>query len=150
MSLGNRVLVFLWGAIFVTFAVKMPSLVDQYHMSRFLLGSVFGLWGILMVAPKLERLRFTVMDGLLFGFYSLNLLSLAWADNFGEAILTAQKYLLLAVLFLLFRSVLEADKRFRKALLPILVACTLLAAGIPLVQILQNLEGEGLAGTGNY
>ncbi|MEO0874541.1 MAG: hypothetical protein AAFY48_08055, partial [Bacteroidota bacterium] len=122
MSLTNRIMVFLWGAIFITFLVKIPSLVDQFHVSRFVVSSLFCAWGVLAVLPMLKKPSLTRMDALLFGFYAWHLLSVLWADNFGEAIFTSQKYLLFAVLFLCFRHVLEEEKSVRDKIFPIVVA----------------------------
>ncbi len=98
----------------------------------------------------LKRVSLTVMDGILFGIYLLHLLSLLWADNFGEAIFATQKYLLLAVLFLAFRLVLQEDKSVRNQLFPILLACTGLVSAIVVYQVLQQMGSDGLAGKGVY
>ena len=150
MALRSMVLVFLWGILFVTFALKMPTLVDEFHVIRFISANVFLLLGVALILPRLKQIRLGVIDALLFGFYGLNLLSLLWVDNFGEGIFTAQKYLILAVTFLLFRSLLEEDKDYRKALFPVIVAMSVLAVVIPGFQIIQQLGGEGLADKGVY
>lgn len=150
MSLASRVKIFLWGAIFVTLLVKAPTLIDQFHVSRFIVSTVCCFWAVLGIVPLVKRVSLTLMDGILFGLYFLHLLSLAWADNFGEGIFAAQKYLLLAVLFLCFRLVLQENKAIRKQLFPIFLACTVLVSGIVVYQLLQQMGMEGLSGKGIY
>ncbi|MEL6971904.1 MAG: hypothetical protein AAFO02_17180, partial [Bacteroidota bacterium] len=150
MSLANRIMVFLWGAIFITLLVKVPSLVDQFHVSRFVVASVFCVWGVLAVLPALKKVSLTGMDALLFAFYAWHLVSVLWADNFGEAIFASQKYLLFAILFLCFRQVLEEEKSYRDRIFPMIAACSILVCIVVLTQILQQLGAEGLADKGIY
>ena len=150
MALGTRIQVFLWGIIFVTFLARVPSLVDEFHVSRFIVVSVFALWGTVLVLPRLRNLRLQMADAVFFGFYALSLISVSWADNFGEAIFTAQKYMLLALSYLLFRSIIAEDRIHRNQIFPVIVATSVLACLIVTAQILTQLSGEGLADKGVY
>lgn len=150
MSKTIRVQVFLWGVIFIAFLARVPSLVDEYHIGRFIAVSLFSAWGLVMVLPKIKTIRLQFADALLFGFFALNLVSLSWADNFGEAILTTQKYFLLGLIYFLFRQILSEDKSFRNLIFPVVVATSFAACLIVSRQVIVQLAGDGLGGKGVY
>ncbi|WP_367389518.1 O-antigen ligase family protein [Lewinella sp. LCG006] len=150
MSQSRSISVFLLGALLLTFLIKVPALIDEFHVSRFIVATLCCFWAILLVFPKLKSIKLNPMDGLLFGFYFLNLISISWADNFGEAIFTSQKYLLLAVIYLAFRLIFEEDKKYVDTLYPILIATAVIACLVPTIQMIGVASAQGLGGNALY
>lgn len=150
MSQSRSISVFLVGALLITFLIKVPALIDEFHVSRFIVATLCCFWAILMVFPKLKAIKLKPMDGLLFGLYFLHLISVSWSDNFGEAIFTSQKYLLLVVVYLAFRLIFEEDKKYVGYLFPILIGTAVIACIVPSVQLMEVATKQGLGGKNLY
>ena len=144
MSQSRSISIFLIGTLLLTFLIKVPALVDEFHVSRFIAATLCCFWVVLLVFPKLKVIKLKPMDGLLFGLYFLHLMSVSWSDNFGEAIFTSQKFLLLAVLVLAFRLIFEEDKKYLNSLFPILIGTAVIACLIPTIQLVELATTQGL------
>lgn len=150
MSQSRSIYVFITGILLITFLIKAPALIDEFHVSRFIVATICCLGAVLMIFPKLKQIKLKPIDGLLFGFYFLNLVSVSWADNFGEAIFTSQKCLLLAIAYLAFRLILEEDKKYASYLFPVLIGTAIIACIVPTVQLIEVATTTGLDGKGVY
>ncbi|MEO1628659.1 MAG: O-antigen ligase family protein [Bacteroidota bacterium] len=137
-------------ALLVNYCLWVPVLIDQYLSSRFIWMSLVNLFGCLWILPRVKKLDFQLLDGLLLAFYGLNLLSLAWAENFGEAIFSIQRYHLLFLCYYILRHALADLKSHQKLVANLLWICTVVAIGITGMQFVQTYLGEGLGGKAVY
>ncbi|MEM1322314.1 MAG: O-antigen ligase family protein [Bacteroidota bacterium] len=150
MVLDLRIKIFLLFTLLGTYILRISQLIDEFHVSRFTWLSVLGALACFTLLPAFKRRNFHLLDVLVFGFVGLNLLSLAWAYNFGEAVFTAQKYFLLALLYYLFRHILVEKKDHRVALARVMLLLGAVAALIVSFQMIQTAGAIGLGGKSIY
>jgi O-antigen ligase len=106
-------------------------------MGRFDFWSLICLFGIFFILPKLPTIKFSVMDGLVFAFYALNVVSILWSRNFGEAIFTSQKYLLFFISYLLIRYILVGKEDYLAFLSKLLLIVSLFTCIITSYQLID-------------
>jgi len=150
MPLLLRLKTFLILALLVNYIVKLPQLIDQFHVSRFAFMTGVTLFGVLFLLPKLPKVDFNVLDATIFLFFGINLLSLGWAADFSEAIFTIQKTFILAISYYLFRQILDSKKIPSLYISRILLALTLFALTVISYQLLQIGLKDGLGGKAVY
>ena len=150
MSLHRNIQVFLIAILLVNYVLWIPELIDKFLVSRFIFTSLCCLFGCIWILPKVKRLDLQSLDIVLFAFYALNLVSIAWSKNFGEAIFSAQKYFLLALSYYLFRHILAEHKKYWQSVSRIVLWCTVAALLITSYQLVQTYFDQGLAGKAIY
>jgi O-antigen ligase len=150
MKLKNTITGFIIGALLITYLSVAPSLADSTLTGRFIVLSVCCFGGIFLLLPKLKNVSLQLFDLLLFGFYILNLISISWAHNFGEAVFTTQRYLLLFLCVLLFKAILREHKQYLSQIATVITLVTIVALLVTSYQLLQLYGTQGLEGKNIY
>ena len=150
MPLSLRIKAFFISALIITYAIKVPQLIDMYHVSRFAFLSVTLLLAVLLILPELKRADFNLLDGAVFLFFGINILSLVWANDFSEAIFTAQKQFILAVSYYLFRLILSSKDNYQRFISKVFLFLTLFALVVISAQLFQVGMSKGLGGKAIY
>ena len=149
MKSSTQITLFLFVILVVNYLLRVPWLIDEFHVSRFILLSVLCAVGTIWLFSLPKKLDLHLLDIALLGFYGINLFSVTWSFNFGEAIFTSQKYLLLAISFILFR-VLFSDRQFWPVLSKLLNVLTLLVLLITSYQFIYFGTTLGFSGQTLY
>ncbi|MEL6639017.1 MAG: O-antigen ligase family protein, partial [Bacteroidota bacterium] len=150
MSVEKRSLLFLFGLLVVLYLTKITPFLDEYTMGRFTVWTLLAYGGLWLVLPYLRRTDVQVLDWSLLAFYCLNLLSVSWAKNFGEAIFTSQKYLLLFVGYYVLRHLLAEGKVHRDQMAKLLLGLSAFVVVLTTYQMAQTYLSEGLGGKAIY
>lgn len=150
MSQTLKIKVFLVAAILINYFFKIPQLVDQYHVSRFAFMSVLLILGVSLILPSFKKIDFNIIDTTIFAFFGINILSLFWANEFSEAIFTAQKQFILAISYYLFRLILCSKDNYQAFITNILLIVTVLAILGISFDIIQVGIDKGFGGKAIY
>lgn len=150
MSIEKQHLFFLSLLLIGVYVTVIPTFLDMYTMGRFAVWTILCLGGLWLIVPQTKKVDIHLLDYTLFGFYLLNIVSISWSKNFGEAIFTSQKYLLLFVLYYVLRHLFTQGKRDEKQTANLLLVLSILVIGITSVQMIQTLLNEGLRGKSIY
>ena len=152
MSIRQRCYIFLASLFFLMYLIKVPSMLDEYMMGRFDFWSVLCFLGLWLILPQVSKNKgsFHWMDGVVLSFYFLNLISVGWATNFGEAIFTTQKYLLFFITYYILRHLLRKEKDYSSFLEKVILVLTVFVCALTSYQLLQIFLSEGLGGKAIY
>ncbi|MDB4728421.1 O-antigen ligase family protein, partial [Saprospiraceae bacterium] len=144
--------IFLASLFLLMYLIKIPSMLDEYMMGRFDFWSVLCFLGLWLILPQVSKSKgiFHWMDGIVFSFYFLNLISVSWATNFGEAIFTTQKYLLFFITYYTLRHLLHKGKDYSSFLEKVILVLTIFVCALTSYQILQTFLADGLGGKAIY
>ncbi len=149
MKPKNKALILLVTSLVIGYLLRIPELIDEFLVSRFILLSLCCAVGSIWFLWKEKTLTIHALDLVLIAFYVLNLVSIAWAPNFGEATFTSQRYLLLLVMYLIFRVILS-DQSLWKPLEWTLAGVTVVALAITGYQLLTTVADKGLTDESLY
>jgi O-antigen ligase len=149
MKSKHKAVILLFVSLVFNYLLRVPWLIDEFLVSRFLLISVCCAVGSVWFLWNEKNLKLQVLDLVLIGFYLLNLVSIAWAPNFGEATFTSQRYLLLLVMYLIFRSIL-AEPSVTKPLSWMLTTVAILALVITGLQFAKVASDQGITADSIY
>ncbi len=150
MSTEKRSLIFLLGLLLVLYLVKLPPLLDEYTMGRFIVWTILSFAGLWFLLPQFKRVDLQLLDLSLLGFYLINIISISWSQNFGEAILTSQKYLLLLTIYFVLRHLFAQGKVYREQTAKILIALSAFVIVLVSYQVITTFFSEGLGGKAVY
>ncbi len=150
MSLPIRLKIFLFGAIVLTYVLRWPGLIDEFHAVRFVSVSLFCLFGIWSILLHLKKLDFHLLDTLLFFFFGLHLFSILWAHNVSEAVITTQRQLVLFTVYFIIRSILCHTKSSERTIQVAISAVGVFALLITSYQLIKFGLSEGLADKAIY
>ena len=138
MPTEKRIILFLIASILLLYLIKIPPLYDEYTIGRFVFWTFLSAAGLWYLVPRSKTLRLQALDFTLLAFYLLNLLSVAWSKNFGEAIFTTQKYLLLLIFYFLFRQILAKGQQYWDHLAKVLLALSVFVVLLTSYQFIQT------------
>lgn len=152
MSIKLRCYIFFASLFFLIYLIKIPSMLDEYMMGRFDFWSVLCFLGLWLILPQVSKRKgiFHWMDGVVFSFFLLNLISIGWATNFGEAIFTTQKYLLFFITYYILRHLLQKGKGYSSFLEKVILVLTVFVCALTSYQLLETFLTEGLGGKAIY
>jgi O-antigen ligase len=143
----------LWLLLFGGILFFWPSCLDRYLAPRFFYVSVALLIVIGLLWKDLRAYgdgKLVPMDGLMLGWYGMNLASVAWAFSWSEGMFYAQKTFLLLLVYWVVRQALHRDAdmvrhTFGKILTVIIWAvCGILAIQLFLAISQNGLDNESL------
>ena len=150
MSISVRIGIFIVASLLLTYVLRIPGIIDEFHASRFAFVSLVSILGAISILPSLKKLEITLLDAMVFLFFGLYALSILWAYNFGEAIITAQRQLLLFAIYYLFRSIFHTTKGNFLIIRKTLWALTVFTLLITSYQLFMQAMSQGLGGKGIY
>lgn len=150
MKLTNIITGFIVASLLVTYLAIAPTLADSTLTGRFIFSSFCCLGGVILLLPRLKNMSIQALDLLLFGFYLLNVASISWAHNLGEAVFNTQRYLLLLTCILLFKSILREHKKYLPQIANVIALVAMVALSFTTYQLIQLYATEGLGGKNIY
>ncbi len=140
--------ILLWLAIFANSFFFIWQCLDRYLAPRFLFLSVVLAVMLLILRKDLVKhgdWRFHTFDGLLLGWYGLNIASVSWALSWSEGIFYAQKTLLLFTAYWLFKQAfLRYGRELAATFYYLIIGMTWLAGVIIIAQIGLAFQEKGL------
>ena len=138
----------LWLVIFANSLFLIWQCLDRYLAPRFLFLSVALIVALFVLRGDLFKRadwRFRTFDGLMLGWYGLNLASAFAAFSWSEGIFFAQKTLLLFTVYWLFRQLFHMDAPLvRKKMATVVIALTWVVCLLILGQIYFAFSESGL------
>jgi O-antigen ligase len=138
----------LWSVFFINALFLIPWCLDRYMAPRFLwlsLSLLIGIWALSKDLKNRADWRFHLFDGLMLGWYGLNLASVSWSFSKPDAFFYAQKVFLMVLVYWIMRQSFQRDARqTRQTLRQATTLLTFAAMAIMLVQIGLGFPENGL------
>ena len=146
MSGDKRFYLYLGSLIFLLPFIRIRIFLDPFTIGRFVWWSLISLSALWLLFPKFKKIQFHWLDFFVGSFYLVNLISVLWAKNFGEAMYTTQTYFLFLFTYFTIKQIFLNNPLEYRSAQRIILFITIFCCGYLSFELIRLYQRSGLSG----